>query len=946
MRQLDWSRSPLGWPETWPETLRSQVQVALGSRFPILLWWGRDLCILYNDAYIPFLGEGKHPTALGRPGRESWSEIWDEIGPMLDGVVTEGRATWSADRRFSVARKLPQEEVFFTFSYSPILSADGKTVAGVYCPCSETTAQVTSARQLGTLRALGERSSQEAKTAKSACEAGASTLGANSRDVPFSAFYLVDDDGKCARLVAESGFDAATRHQAAPSVVDLPTNGADQVGGWPLRRVIEERCVLLVPDLSSGVEALPRSEWGARPHQAIALPLASPDQASAYGVLVCGLSPHRPFDVGYRTFFELAAAQVVTAIRNARAYEAERRRAEQLAELNRAKTAFFSNVSHEFRTPLTLILAPLEETLAQTRAAGQSAITSNLETVQRNATRLLKLVNALLDFSRLEAARMKARYEPTDLARLTRESASEFRSAIESAGLRFDVRCSPLPEPVYVDRDMWEKIVLNLVSNAFKFTFDGGIGVALVAAGDHVELTVCDTGIGVAREELPRIFERFHRIEGARARTHEGSGIGLALVHEIVRLHHGEIRAESEIGRGTTMTVTVPLGRAHLPEDQIGSPRPQVTNRDTAAAFAGEAARWLPTDTSDDAVEGAARAQILVADDNADMREYLTRLLRQRWSVEAVADGEAALAAARRKRFDLVLTDVMMPRLDGFGVLRALRADPALASIPVVMLSARAGEESRIEGLQVGADDYLIKPFSSQEVLARVEVHLKKARIDNELRLSLVEQQALMKEVHHRVKNNLEVVNSLLMLQSDFVNDPQARSVLVETANRVRVIADIHRLLYQTPKLAYVDLASFVEQLAESLFAFYAEAGARVRLDLHAEPVAMDLQRAVPIGLILNELFCNALKHAFPGDRRGVIRVEVRSTGIEFADDGIGLPPSLDPCNSPSLGLQLVQVLVRQIGGRMSVDSGPGARFRVTFTPPPGQDTPVAEDHG
>jgi hypothetical protein len=301
MRRLDWSRSPLGWPETWPEMLRSQVQVALGSRFPILLWWGPDLCILYNDAYIPFLGEGKHPTALGRPGRESWSEIWPEIGPMLEGVVTKGKATWSADRRFSVARKLPQEEVFFTFSYSPILSADGKTVAGVYCPCSETTAQVTGARQLVTLRALGERSSQEAKTAQSACEAGASTLGANPRDVPFSAFYLVDEDGKRARLVASGGLDPATMDQAAPSIVDLSTHGT---GGllWPLRRVIDERCVLLVSGLSSGVEALPRSEWGERPHQAIALPLASPDQANAYGVVVCGLSPHRPFDVGYRTF--------------------------------------------------------------------------------------------------------------------------------------------------------------------------------------------------------------------------------------------------------------------------------------------------------------------------------------------------------------------------------------------------------------------------------------------------------------------------------------------------------------------------------------------------------------------------------------------------------------------------------------------------------------------
>jgi two-component sensor histidine kinase len=323
----------------------------------------------------------------------------------------------------------------------------------------------------------------------------------------------------------------------------------------------------------------------------------------------------------------------------------------------------------------------------------------------------------------------------------------------------------------------------------------------------------------------------------------------------------------------------------------------------------------------------------LVADDNADMREYLSRLLRQRWTVEAVADGVDALAAARRSRFDIVLTDVMMPRLDGFGLLRALRADPALASIPVIMLSARAGEESRVEGLEVGADDYLIKPFSAPEVLARIEVHLKKARVDTELRSSLEEQQALMKEVHHRVKNNLEVVNSLLMLQSDFVADPQVRNVLVETANRVRVIADIHRLLYQTPKLAKVDLAGFVRRLAESLFAFYAEAGKRVQFELRVEPVAMELPQAVPVGLILNELFCNALKHAFPGDRRGQIRVTVDASGFEFADDGIGLPPTLDPGDSPSLGLQLVRVLVRQIGGTLKVESGPGTRFLVRFQP-------------
>jgi len=276
---------------------------------------------------------------------------------------------------------------------------------------------------------------------------------------------------------------------------------------------------------------------------------------------------------------------------------------------------------------------------------------------------------------------------------------------------------------------------------------------------------------------------------------------------------------------------------------------------------------------------------------------------------------------------------VMMPILDGVGLLKALRADPTLESIPVILLTARAGEESRLEGLKTGADDYLIKPFSGPEVIARVELHLRKARVGAALRASLAEQRALMREVHHRVKNNLEVVDSLLMLQSDFAADSHLKSVLVETANRVRVIADIHRLLYTAPKLDQVDLADFVEQLADSLFTLYSAAGERVHLDLHTEQVTMDLQRAVPIGLILNELCCNALKHAFPENRQGNIRLRIDAGGLEFSDDGIGLPPSLDPKHSPTLGLQLVQILVDQMGGTLSVESGPGTCFRVRFPP-------------
>jgi hypothetical protein len=374
------------------------------------------------------------------------------------------------------------------------------------------------------------------------------------------------------------------------------------------------------------------------------------------------------------------AGHLGTAIADAKAYEEERKRAEALAQLDRAKTKFFSNVSHEFRTPLTLMLSPLEDAL---EAPSHTLSGAALDMTYRNALRLLKLVNTLLDFSRIEAGRVQASFEPVDLARLTSELASVFRSTIERAGLTLNVACGPVAEPVYVDRELWEKIVMNLLSNAFKFTFQGEIGVRLRRVADRVVLEVSDTGTGISQEELPRVFERFHRIEGARARTHEGSGIGLALVQELVRLHGGEIYVESELGRGTTFTIALRLGAGHLPADRLGAPRPSTSTSIRTAAFVDEAMQWLSADevapqpTSQEEVDRDRDVRILLADDNADMREYVARLLRERWTVEAVGDGLAALTAARARRPALVLTDVMMPGLDGFELLRELRNDPA-----------------------------------------------------------------------------------------------------------------------------------------------------------------------------------------------------------------------------------------------------------------------------
>ncbi len=422
------------------------------------------------------------------------------------------------------------------------------------------------------------------------------------------------------------------------------------------------------------------------------------------------------------------------------------RQREELAQLDKLKTQFFANISHEFRTPLTLMMGPLEDAMAQPE--GLSAVNrERLDLAQRNSLRLLKLVNTLLDFSRIEAGRIQASYEPTDLAVLTTELASVFRSAIERAGVRLVIDCPPLPELVYVDREMWEKVVLNLLSNAFKFTFEGEIEISLRRVDATVEMSVRDSGTGIPAEEIPRLFERFHRVKGSRGRSYEGSGIGLALVQELVKLHGGSVHAESAVDCGSTFTVSLPLGKEHLPADRIQAPRAATSTALAAEAYVNEAERWSSQDLGSPADEGtlpkspktkespgenlseAEKELILVADDNADMREYLTHLLHDEYRVHAVHDGVQAVEAMRRLRPALVVTDIMMPGLDGFGVLEAVRSDPSLSSTPVILLSARAGEESRVEGLQAGADDYLVKPFTARELIARVGTHVRMAEL-------------------------------------------------------------------------------------------------------------------------------------------------------------------------------------------------------------------------
>ena len=730
---VDWAATALGEPSQWPQSLKTAVSILLSSRFAMWMAWGPQLTFFCNSAYRRDTLGGKYPWALGRPASEVWAEIWGDIGPRIETVLTTGEATWDEGLLLFLERSGFPEETYHTFSYSPLRDDHGQVV-GMLCVVSEDTVRVIGERRMATLRDLGS-DPRVVRTEQEMLGYTSRQLESNARDLPFTLTYLYEEDGG-ARLAASTGIRGA--HPAAPR--SLPAE--DSPGVWPSEALARGEAAVV--DLTTPEFAgLPTGGWELPPVQALAVPLLQ-QGARPYGFLVAGLNRYRPLDGGYRGFVELTAGHIAAAITSARGYQAQQRRAEELAELDRAKTAFFSNISHEFRTPLTLIMGPLEELRGEFAQADPRA-RAELDVIHRNGLRLGKLVNSLLDFSRIEAGRMQARFEPVDLSLVTAELASVFRSAVERAGLSFEVDCPTLPEPVYIDRSLWEKVVLNLLSNALKFTFEGSIAVAVYAQDGRAVVRVTDTGIGVATEEMPRLFERFHRIENARSRSNEGSGIGLALVQELIGLHGGTITAESREGAGTAFTVRLPFGSAHLPADALAPAAESRVAFTAAEPYVQEALRWLPTDLADPALHGidlpetggtvaapAVRVRVLVADDNADMREYLTRLLTGAgYQVRAVADGGEALEAVHAEIPDLVVSDVMMPRLDGLSLVAALRTEPRTAPVPVLLLSARADQEASIEGLQAGADDYLVKPFAAADLLARVRANVELSRLRN-----------------------------------------------------------------------------------------------------------------------------------------------------------------------------------------------------------------------
>ena len=946
----DWSSTPLGPIARWPQSLRTTVSLVQASLSPISLVWGPGHTQIYNDGYWPICG-AKHPTAMGQDFRACWASAFPVIGEAYD-TAWSGRSGYLEKMRMFLDRYGFLEETWFTFSFSPITDESGR-VAGLFHPVTELTGQMLSERRTQTVRDLLIRTAT-ARTREQALWLAADVLVDANLDVPFAVLYLVDDSGARARRVAVAGLSDAL---AGPEVVELDGVHAP----WALSEALRTGRTVELDDVRARI-AEPVGPYPELPSRAMILPIRGAGHTAPVALIVAGVSARLTLTDAYRVFYDLLAGAVGSALAHARALEDERRKADVLAELDRAKTTFFSNVSHEFRTPLTLILGPLEDELAG-GAALPLPTRERLGTMHRNGLRLLRLVNTLLDFSRIEGGKFRAAFEPVDLAVETGQLAGVFRSAIEHAGLTLNVDCPPLPAPIYVDREMWEKIVLNLLSNALKHTAAGGITVAQHSETDCVTLRVIDTGIGIAADELPHVFERFHRVQGAWSRVHEGTGIGLALVRELARTMSGDVAITSTEGTGTVVAVTIKTGTTHIPADQL-SPAVERTPGRGRAAFIDEALHWTPNARPPEA--GAAPSlpadapRVVWADDNADMRAYVTRLLSEHFHVIPVANGAEALAAAREQLPDLILSDVMMPVLDGFGLVAALRADPRTQAVPVVLVSARAGTEASSEGIDAGADDYLIKPFAARELIARVRTHVALGRMRRawaaELERSNRELEAFSYSVSHDLRAPLRAIDSIAetMIDDESLSTDERRTLLGDMHRCVQRMREITEDLLTLSQVSRglvrrepVDVTALARRVVADLR--LGEPGRAIEVRIAGGMTALADRRL--LALALENVIGNAWKFTskqpraemvIECDAAGVFLVRDNGAGFDMAGSAQLFEPfqrlhGSDEFEGTGIGLAIVRRIVERHGGRVWAEAeiDRGATIRFTLGPAP-----------
>jgi signal transduction histidine kinase len=671
---------------------------------------------------------------------------------------------------------------------------------------------------------------------------------------------------------------------------------------------------------------------------------------------------------------KLQAAEFQARISERRAREELEISHRKLLELDKLKDQFFANISHEFRTPLTVSLGAFK-TLSKSPLSPESlpVVQSGL----RNTSRLLFLINELLELARFESGRADLRTVCVDLVSLVKNVAANFES---SERQRVFVEGASQLIPAEIDVRKMAKVFYNLLANAFKFSDpeEGKVWIRLAPEERQVSIEIRDNGIGIPADQFERIFDRFTQVDGEMTRRFEGSGIGLALAKEIVTLHGGHISVHSTLGQGSTFIITLPRGEVG-PENILPLEEDESLNLPVPEA----AERIDEQDRPSYETDRAEQPLVLVVDDNADMRVYLTRLLADDYRVVPACDGADALEKVRRLVPALVLADIMMPVMSGHDLLRAMRADEELRRIPVILLTARAGTEARVESLEAGADDYVSKPFNEEELMARVKNQLRVHRQERELEAKATELQVLYSKlelanvelreaslrksefvsiVSHDLRTPLTAiagfVDNLLEGIGGPLTEKQRRSLDRIKSNIGRLVRMINDLLdlskieagtlpFQSKTIAIADL---VDTLLDSLQPLAREKSLRLRSAIQDRTL---LVQGDPDKLtqVMTNLIQNACKFTPSG---GDVCLDVTADGADFArvcvsDTGCGIPSDELPhvfekfyrgttsrgeARGAGLGLAIVKHFVELHQGRIWVESAPQQGSRFYFTIP------------
>ncbi|CAJ0906946.1 11923_t:CDS:10 [Entrophospora sp. SA101] len=829
IHDYDWASTSLGPVESWDSSLKSAVSICIHSVFPMAIYYGDDLVFIYNQMWRPIL-KMKHPSALGKTFGEVWPEIYDKFMKLFQEVKASGKGTSEDDTKLFLQRDGYNEETYFSFALNPIFNGD--TVTGILAVVQETTEKVLGARRLKVLSELGNNT-PGTRSVENACHLLTSTLREHNADIPYSLVYLIENknnSAKSADLIAttfdedleiesdENGVkkcsfvkgksrrslpdyfprtydfvdltmddddnitDSSSTFSASSSDLTIPKINKEVLSEyghpldlsdtssstWPLKKVLKSSTKVIVK--------LKNSSY------AIIFPvyINSGGKLVLTAIMICGINIYRTIDNEYIDFLKLVMGHANSAMTHGRSREEEREQAAILEDLNRQKIMFFQNVSHELRTPLTLMLSPLDEAVTIYTSAKYDTLLTHLNMAQRNSRRLLK-------FSRIEAGRLEAIYRETDISKLTIELASCFESMAQSLNLQYNIEIikpeifnKNITKKVYLDKDMYEKIVFNICSNAFKHTWEGSVTIRLyVDKKDDKEIVifeVSDTGVGIPENDLPNLFQRFYRVESKQSRSHEGTGIGLALVRELINLHGGDISVESKIDVGSTFKIWIPTGFEHLPLDRV--------------IFGAS-----PSDRDIQMLN-------IIENDRRD-RTYLTGILfKDDFKVYSASDGKDALAIVKslKKLPDLVLSDIMMPNMNGIELLNALRSDPRTQSIPVILLSAKAGEEARLNN---GADDYLTKPFQPKELIARVRANIKLSNLRQKL-YNQRRQQNITKELLFTISKEIHSENDL-------------QGTLSNVIKEIHKIFDCDRILIYADKVDNPDNEFYNVEVSEAV---------------------------------------------------------------------------------------------------------------------------------